>query len=236
MQSPTSNPPATTTTIAAGLELTGPLKSWLLDEPSDQTAIQTIRGSAILSEQAREALPSLRAQALKSATPDQIKSIIGQRFALFPQPQRNDGEWAAWWADYLSALDGLTPYAIEAGMAAWVRNPDAEFMCKPGKLLELASTVPNQNRWARAHDRAKRATHIEPPAVAAPAEEAPKIPREDFAAMMTDFAKKMDAKKVPQAQRRPRHPTPAGTVIEGRGMTPEMARLLGIAPSAQDAA
>lgn len=150
------------TTPPHGPALTGPIKCWLLDEPTDFRAIETIKASDILKREAKAAMPALREAALRPATRDEIKAIIGQRFALFPQPQRNDGEWAAWWADYFDALEGLTAPAIEAGMAAWVRSVDAEFMCKPGKLRDLAQTVPNENRWARAYYRAERATYVAP--------------------------------------------------------------------------
>lgn len=174
-------------------------------------------------------MPGLRAEALKPATTDQIKAIIGQRFALFPQPARNDGEWAAWWADYIDALEGLTPFAIEAGMAAWVRDPEAEFLCKPGKLADLARTAPNNNRWARAYDRANRATA--PLAIAAvqPKEPTPQSERpsaEEIAAEMAKFHAVMK-EKDPHAKYKAKasRPTPSAAVDE-RGVSAEMRTLL----------
>jgi hypothetical protein len=222
----TVTPPASKTTTPIGPELTGPIKCWLLDEPSDHTAIATIAKSDILRREAKAVMPALREAALRPATHDQIKQIIGQRFALFPQPQRNVSEAAAWWADYFDALEGLTPFAVEAGMAAWVRSPEAEFMCKPGKLAELARTVPNNNRWARAYSRAERATW-EGQIAAAPQPKEPTPPeerpsKEEVAAMMADFHKTMQDKD-PFAKLRAKayRPTPSARVDE-TGISQEM--------------
>ena len=175
--------------------------------------------------EARQAMPALRAEALRPATHDQIKAVISTRFALFPQPQRNSQEWAAWWADYFDALDGLTPFAVEAGMAAWVRSADAEFMCKPGKLRELATTVPNDNRWAKAHKRAADATR-EPLPPPEPPKPIDRPPPEEVAAVMADFHKVM-ADKDPLAKMKSKfqRPSPCARVDE-TGVSPEMRALL----------
>jgi len=206
--------------------LSKPLESWLLVERSDHVAIDTIRKSEILSDEARAAMPALKEQALKPATEEQIKSVIATRFALFPQPQRNAQEWAAWWADYIDALSDLTPFAVEAGMAAWVKSPDAEFMAKPGKLRELATTVPNENRWAKAHYRAQKATFVAAPHIPAePVDRSDRPTAEDIQAVMTPFLAKM-AEKDPWAQMQAkRKPSPQGQV-DDRGVTAEMRALL----------
>lgn len=202
------------------------LKCWLLDERSDHKAIETIRGSAILSDLARAAVSDLRAAALRPATHDEIKTIIGQRFELFPQPKRDAGQWAAWWADYIDALSGLTAPAVEAGMAAWVKSPDAEWLCKPGKLRELATTVPNTNKWLRAHRLAVAATvepirdHEKP---ITPARE--RQSAEEVAALMADFNAKMKAKAPPPVSRTRSIPPPCAPVDE-RGVSEEMRALL----------
>lgn len=167
-------------------------------------------------------MPALKAEALRPATHDQIKAVISTRFALFPQPQRNAQEWAAWWADYFDALDGLTPFAVEAGMAAWVRSADAEFMCKPGKLRELATTVPSDNRWAKAHYRAQKATAEVVKPVEPVRETAAKVSREDIAEVMADFQKTMEAKD-PLLKMRSKftRPTPCARV-DNTGISDEM--------------
>lgn len=205
--------------------LTGPLKCWLLDERSDTAAIDTIRKSPILQEQAKAVLPSLVDEARKPATLDQIKSIVGQRFALFHQPHRSEAEWTAWWADYLDALSDLTPFAIEAGMAAWVRSPEAEWMCKPGKLRELAKTVPNDNRWAKAADRVLKALP-KPDDKPAPIPNEDRPSAEEVAEVMAKF-KAVMADKDPLAKIKAKasRPTPSARVDE-TGVSDEMRQLL----------
>lgn len=208
------------------MPLSGPLSSWLLTERSDAVAVETIRQSPILAAEAREALPALREAALTAATEAQIRAIVGQRFALFPQPERSDGEWAAWWSSYFDALSGLTPFAVEAGMAAWVRSPEAEFMCKPGKLRELAMTVPNDNRWAKAHHRAERASYVAPVMLPPEPETREDRPtREEVEALLAPvIAKLSDMDPIAKMQAK-RRPSPQGRVDE-RGVTAEMRALL----------
>lgn len=196
------------------------MKSWLLDEPSDARAIDVIRASDLLRTEATQVMISLLDEARRPATADQVRSTIGQRFALFPQPHRTDGEWAAWWADYIDALAGLTPSAVEAGMAAWVRDPEAEFLCKPGRLRELAEQTPHLNRWARAHDRARRAT-FEPPAPLPPPPERERPPKEEMARMLAQFHEAMKAKD-PTPKRKPARPSPSAWMAEGSFMSEEM--------------
>lgn len=210
------------------MPLSGPLSSWLLTERSDRVAVDTIRQSPILRREAEETIPALREAALTTASHDQIRSIIGKRFALFQQPERTDGEWAAWWAAYFDALSDLTPFAVEAGMAAWVRQPEAEFMCKPGRLRELAMTVPNENRWARAHKRATDATCVAPAPLPPPEPEdrSGRPTAEDVAAVMADLKKKL-AEKDPWAKYKAMKPpaTPCARVDE-TGVSEEMRQLL----------
>lgn len=210
-----------------GPDLSGPLKSWLVAEASDRQAIETIRQSPILQAEALQAIPALREAALTPATEDQIRQTIGARFALFPQPKRNDGEWAAWWADYYDALRGLTPYAVEAGMAAWVRSADAEFMCKPGKLRDLALSVPNENVWARAHMRATTALR---PSVADMPEQPEAKPvdrptRDQMKVLMAEFHQRMTGKDTFRDIRAKRRPSPQARVDE-TGISAEARALL----------
>ena len=226
MENPTSSLPATTTTPQAGPVLTAPLTSWLLVETSDHKAIEVISASPSLRAEAREAIPALRQAALAPSTEEQIKAIISQRFALFPQPSRNDQEWAAWWADYFDALAGLPAPSVEAGMAAWVKLPDSEFMCKPGKLLELARTTPANNRWMRAHKIAVAAC-IEPvkDTEVEPKPEQERLDRETVDAIMKDFHAQMKAKAPPQVSHTRSIPPPCAAVDE-TGMSADMRALM----------
>ena len=213
MNALTVTPNSKTISTPLGPDLSGPLKSWLVAERSDSVAIETIRRSPVLPDEARQALPALRDAALTPATEAQIRQTIGTRFALFPQPKRDDGQWAAWWADYYDALRGLTPYAVEAGMAAWVRSPDAEFMAKPGKLRELAMTVPNENVWARAHMRATTATRTFPEEVQPEPKSADRPTQEQMKALMADFHQKMAGKEIRDIRPK-RRPSPQARVDE----------------------
>lgn len=160
---------------------------------------------------------------MTTATHDQIKTVISTRFALFPPPIRNEQEWAAWWSDYFDALSDQTPFAVEAGMAAWVRQPEAEFMCKPGKLRELAATTPNNNRWAKAYDRAKRATHVLPAPEPVQIEDRSNRPSsEEIAAVMADFHATMrDKDPLAKYKAKGSRPTPSARV-DNTGISQEM--------------
>lgn len=185
-----------------------------------------IAKSEILRSEALSLLPAMRAEARRPATADQIKTTISTRFALFPQPQRNDAEWAAWWADYIDALEGLPASAVEAGMAAWVRSPDAEWMCKPGKLRELAATVPNSNRWARAHRIATAAcVELPPETDKAKTPERDRLDAEAVKALMADFHAQMKAKAPPPVSLTRSIPSPCAPVDE-TGVSEEMRALL----------
>ena len=228
MNALTATPPNNKTSTQLGPDLSAPLKSWLLVERSDHQSIETIRRSDILRAEAAQLIPALKEAALTPATEDQIRQIIGARFALFPQPQRNDGQWAAWWADYYDALRDLTPYAVEAGMAAWVRSADAEFMAKPGKLRDLALTVPNENVWARAHRRAQIAAR--PPVSTRPEPSEPEPAKErpspeQMKAMLADFHQKMAGKDTFRDIRAKRRPSPQARV-DATGISAEARALL----------
>lgn len=221
--------PSSKTTPPPSPVLSGPIKCWLLDETSDQTAIKTIAASEILRREAEDVMPALKTAALRPATRDEIERIIGQRFELFPQPKRDAGQWAAWWADYVEVLDGLTPFAIEAGMAAWVRSPEAEFMVKPGKLAELAKTAPSQNRWAKAYYRAERATapirdFTDPPQPKSPTPATDRPSPEAVAALMAEFHKVMQDKDPIAKMQLKRKPPPCAKVDE-TGVSAEMREL-----------
>lgn len=192
-----------------------------------------ISRSPILLREAEGLTTAIWQEARRPASVEQIKSILGSRFALFPQPERTDGEWDMWWADYISALEDLTPAAVEAGMAAWVRSIDAEFMPKPGKLRDLAQKTPVVSRWTRALDRIRKAL---PPidTTPAPMPERERMDPETVAELMKDFHAKMKAKEPPQAQKRVR-PSPQAEVDE-TGMSAEMRALLNRPDPAQRAA
>lgn len=183
------------------------------------------------------ALPALRCAALRPATHDEIKATIFSRFATFPQPQRDEGETAAFWADYYDALSDCTAAAVEAAMAAHVRDPAAEFLPKPGKLAELARRTPHDGRWSKAYRRAKAA--VTP---TAPPKERSADDMAAVRAQMTDLVASLNATAQAKADamtgRLKAHRTPTARVDE-RGISDEARRLLirqgaKIAPPADD--
>ena len=89
-------------------------------------------------------LPALRSAATKPAGAAGVKAVIGRRMAIYPQTEMTEGEWTAWWADYIDALQDIPNAALEAGMTAWVRRPESQFMPKPGQLRDLALNTPNE--------------------------------------------------------------------------------------------
>lgn len=185
--------------------------------------------SEILMREAEEKIPEMRRAALRPATAEEVRTIIGSRFALFPQPQRSEGMAAAFWADYCEALSDLTPAQIEGGMKAHIADPEAEFLPKPGRLAELARKSFTPGRWTRAINRvtaAQRAIAANAPPIPAPEKAKGLSPsRDEMEAIMADFHAKMRAKEPPAPQKR-RPAPPCGKPAPGSAMTPEMAALL----------
>lgn len=131
------------------------LKRLLDGEQSDEDTAEAFAGSVALRDEAKAMLPVLKAAATQKAGDAGVRDVIGRRFALYPQPQRSDGEWAAWWADYYDTLSDVPWQALEAAMAIWVADPKSEFLPKPGKLREMAMTTPF--RAAKYYGRARKA-------------------------------------------------------------------------------
>jgi hypothetical protein len=202
------------------------LTSWLLDEPSDAKAVATIAASDLLRSEAAMALPALRQAALRPATHDEIKGVIGSRFATYPQPQRSEGEAAAFFADYFDALGGLTAAQVEAGMAAHVREPGAEFLPKPGRLRELAKASETVGRWTRAHNRARSAVERARSADAPRPASEPRPSREEIAVLVGPVLEKLTSMDpFAQARAKASQPTPGGRPDE-HGVSPEMRALM----------
>lgn len=183
---------------------------------------------ALLAETKR-LLPSLQARASWPAGTEGVKQIVGRRFAIYPQPERSDGEWSAWWADYFDALKDLPAPALAQAMADWVKT-DAEFMPKPGQLRQLALNT--RYREAIAYDRARRATEYRPPytgpryVIEAPtARGIPEPTAAEKAAvrrMLANYLRDQTAREgTPLAERPPTH----GATDE-TGITPQMRALM----------
>lgn len=211
----TNSPPRTPITPELSPELT----RLLISLPSADEAVSEISGDPVLFHEAQRALPALHDYAVGRAGEHGVKAVIGRRFALYPQPQRSDGEWAMWWADYHEVLADTPMCALEAAMAAYVKQSDSEFMPKPGKLLELAKMTPN--RGAQAYTRAKLAVTGKPADLPRPEPTADE--KAAVRKMAADFAKTF-AERRP-ASLVPPMPSTAGKPDAG-GLTPQMRELL----------
>jgi|GEM_PF-1264493 len=230
-----SSTPSAQTTNVTYPALSTPLASWLLDEPTDAKAVAVIAESDLLRSEAAMMMPAMRHAALRPASEKEIRDIIGSRFGTFPQPQRDEGEAMAFWADYLDALAGLTPAQIEGGMKAWVSDPKAEFLPKPGKLADLARQSTQVGRWTRAYNRAQAAVVAsqkpEAPALAGPKhspEEVRALVAETLAALSeTPTAKMMAARKAAMPR------TPSAPLPPGSHMSAEMRAKLAAQPARQ---
>lgn len=122
-------------------------------------ALEIARDPTLVVE-AKRLLSTLHARAVSPAGTEGVTQIIGRRFATFPQPERSDSEWAAWWSDYHDALKDVPGPALEAAMAEWVKSPTAQFLPKPGELRHLARTT--AYREGIAYETAQRAIEMEP--------------------------------------------------------------------------
>lgn len=216
------------------------LNSLLTLEPNAERAISEIAKTPAMLAEAKAALPTLHAMATMPAGEEGVRRVIGSRRALFPQPERTSAESAAWWADYFDVLADLPEGAIEAAMQAWVKLPDAEFMPKPGKLLELAKTTPN--RSVKAYQRCKAAVEYQPPReverlskaqidqmVAPLAAKVPHQPsqadKERVKRMMREFIEADEARKA-KLKTEKQSAEPACGVPDETGITPELRQAL----------
>lgn len=189
----------------------------LLDDSAgspDALVGQIVHTPALLSE-VRAVLPALHAVATAKAGREGVKAVIGKRLALYPQPQRSEGEWDAWWSDYFDVLADVALASLEAGMRAYVADPKSEFMPKPGKLRELAERSPC--RALGRYYRAKRAVQIadEPVQI-----QGPPVDPEEIKQVLADFQARSTA-----GAKKPELPSIAGIPDEG-GITPLMRQVI----------
>lgn len=180
----------------------------------DAAVRQIVEDPALLAE-ARAVLPVLKSVAEAKAGPDGVRRVIAKRFEIYPQPQRSDEQWAAWWADYYDVLADVALASLEAGMRAYVADPSSEFMPKPGKLRELAFTAP-----CRSLGRYYRAKMAVQTAQEQPQLTGPRPDPNDVRAMVAAFEEKIGGKAVPRSL-----PSIAGKTDE-TGITPQMRALI----------
>lgn len=201
------------------------LTSWLLEEATDAKAIEVIAKSDILRSEAAMMMPAMRQAALTPATLVEIRNIIGMRFATYPQPERDEGEAAAFWADYFDALQGLTPAQIEGGMKAHVQDPKSEFLPKPGRLADLARQSAHPGKWTRAHNRARAAVEkARALSAPAPVAQAEKPDPAVVKAQLAETLEKLTARDTlhQAAKKARRRPTPSAPLPAGSYMSAAM--------------
>ena len=146
------------------------------------------------------------------AGPDGVMEVIGRRFAMYPQPERTDGEWDAWWADYIETLQDRPYASLEAAMREWVASPDAEFLPRPGKLLAMSRTVETDE--ARLHTKLRKVLEV------APRLTGPMVPKQTVREMLSEF----QASCAKRREAKPTYEPPPAThgKADERGLTPEM--------------
>jgi hypothetical protein len=105
---------------------------------TDEAAIEAIASTPALAAEARQQIVRVGMLVRKPATREEILQIVGSRFSTFPQPQRGEAEWAAWWSDYFQTLSDVSAESLELGMRAAIARADTEFLPKPGQLRALA--------------------------------------------------------------------------------------------------
>lgn len=140
------------------------LRSLLVSAGGDFEPVQAILADKALFLETQQAWPAFHAEMRRASGSEGVRRVIGARFALYPQPARNNEEFGAWWSDYIDALEDVPEHALEAAMKAWIRG-GGEFMPKPGQLLELARN--EVSPVGRAYERMRKAleaTHSKPPA------------------------------------------------------------------------
>jgi hypothetical protein len=139
----------------------------LVHEPAADLAIEALTTDPALHAEVKAALPALKARAQPCGA-EAVVRLVGKLFAVFPQPDRSEAEWAAFWEAYTEDLGGIPLEALEAAVRDYRRKPDAEFLPKPGPLRELA--LKHAEPIWKAVSRAKRAAESLPrrPRVANP--------------------------------------------------------------------
>lgn len=208
---PTRNSPPAKPTLPA----LSPVLNSLLDSAGSHEFAEALRRSPALLTECMDALPALEFTARGKAGQPGVRAVIGRRFALYPQPPRTEGEWAAWWADYDDVLMDVPLASLEAAMRQWIADPSSEFMPKPGKLKELAFTAPCRSLMR--YLNAKRAVDAALTALPAPERQTPPADPEEVKKWVATFTAKPTGK--------PTLPSIAGKPDE-TGITPQMRALL----------
>jgi hypothetical protein len=212
-----SSPPDRPTAPALSPALSRLLDS---DGPPDEAAKQ-IAHTAALCDEARAALPALRAVAGRRAGEEGVYAVVSRRFGTLGKPSLSEEEWRNWWADYYDVCADLPLASLEAGMRAWVANPEAQFIPKPGKLRELAETAPSLT--LRRYQRALRALQV---ADGQGGDDTPRISDPGQSEIVRRMLAECQAGLKAKGQAKLQHPTPRPVRTDEKGVTEEMRALM----------
>jgi len=186
----------------------------------ESSSIRQIADTPVMIDEARGVAFYLRSAAILPSGAEGVMLVVGEMFAVYRQPERDDGEWQAFWRPYVDTLERQTVASLRGAVKVWHAKPDSEFLPKPGRLLELAKQVVTTEA-TMAH-RAEKAVALADSRK--PAERGPPPPKEEIDAMMDDFRSKMAALKPPPPPRAERPPT-HGQLHPGLSITSELAEL-----------
>jgi hypothetical protein len=109
----------------------------LRNAPKEADPVDAILAVPALVDEVVAAYPAIMASVAPGGDRS-VRGVVMRRYAIYPQPDRSDAEEAAFQADYFDALSDLPAEALEAGMRAWIKRPDARFLPKPGELRAMA--------------------------------------------------------------------------------------------------
>lgn len=183
------------------------LGSLLLQEDADGRsdaragAIRLIAINPVLRAEAERLLPRLE-EAKVPATREEIVSVVMREMPAWGVSTKHAGELGVTFASYADALEGLSVYAIEEGVARWNRGEGHKdlamggFPPRPPQLFALASEGKRELYMAayRAKLALEYAEDITPRQI--DPEQAAKV-----AADFRDLAASLKAKPMPEAPR-----------------------------------
>ena len=121
----------------------------MLDHADGPFAAKLVAGNVALRAEAAQLLPELKA-ASEPASRVEILEILVRKAPHYGITSKMAGEWGVFFADYLDALEGLSPYAIEDGFLRWNRGEGhkdirmAGFYPRSGQLYLLAQAASHE--------------------------------------------------------------------------------------------
>lgn len=211
------------------------MSSLLTSGEHDQDSVKRILEIPALVEEARQVQVVIERFAKDPAGEEGVKRVVGSRFMLFPQPERTREQEGFWWADYVDALHEQPEHTLEAGMKAWIKS-GAQFMPKPGQLLELALISPSP--VVRAVARLRKVLERRPAAEIPWTQKPRELPSEADKAEVRRMAADFTARTMPKETDRPKERAHYGRPpeVDEAGITPQMREAMARRYGAQEQA